>query len=74
VEVSYLVWTDGSVRDCEIERSSGSRILDRATCDLITRRFRFWPSRDERGRPVPAVILESHSWVLDIEPVQRRRR
>lgn len=72
VSVSYVVWTDGSVRDCEIERSSGSRILDETTCRLIEQRFRFFPSRDARGRPVPAVILENHTWVLNVEPVRRR--
>lgn len=74
VSVRYLVWTDGTVRECEIERSSGSRILDQATCRLIVQRFRYWPSRDGRGRPVPAYIIEDHSWVLNIEPVRRRRR
>jgi periplasmic protein TonB len=74
VSVRYLVWTDGTVRDCEIERSSGSRILDQTTCRLIEQRFRYWPSRDARGRPVPSYILENHTWVLNIEPVRRRRR
>jgi protein TonB len=70
VGVRYLVWTDGRVRDCEITRSSGSRELDATTCRLIEERFRFRPSRDGRGRPVPAVIVENHSWMIHQEPAE----
>ncbi|MDV3458317.1 energy transducer TonB [Sphingomonas sp. HF-S4] len=78
VGVRYLVWTDGRVRDCEITRSSGSAELDATTCRLIEARFRFRPSRDARGRPVPATIVENHSWMIRAEPAEaappRRRR
>lgn len=65
VSVRYTVWTDGRVIDCEVTRSSGNRILDVTTCRLIRERFRFEPSRDARGRPVPAVIVEDHQWVVE---------
>ncbi|NIJ21635.1 protein TonB [Sphingomonas naasensis] len=68
VGVRYLVWTDGRVRECDITHSSGSPELDATTCRLIQQRFRFRPSRDARGRPVPAVIVENHSWVFQREP------
>lgn len=78
VGVRYLVWTDGRVRDCEIMRSSGSAELDATTCRLIEARFRFRPSRDALGRPVPATIVENHSWMVErepeAEPVRPRRR
>jgi protein TonB len=64
VAVRYTVWTDGRVTDCEVTRSSGSAALDRVTCELIRKRFRFAPSRDARGRPVPSVIVENHSWEI----------
>lgn len=70
VGVRYLVWTDGRVRECTITRSSGSAELDATTCRLIEQRFRFRPSRDERGRPVPARIVENHSWMLHREPAE----
>lgn len=70
VGVRYLVWTDGRVRECEITRSSGSAELDATTCRLIEERFRFRPSRDARGRPVPAVIVENHSWEIHQEPAE----
>lgn len=64
VGVRYLVGEDGRVSDCEITRSSGSKLLDDTTCRLITERFRFRPSRDERGRSVASYIVENHEWVM----------
>ncbi|MBY9062613.1 energy transducer TonB [Sphingomonas yunnanensis] len=71
VTVKFLVWTDGRVRDCEVMRSSGSAALDSTTCRLIQRRFRYDPSRDAGGRPVPAWILENHEWVIEAEAAER---
>lgn len=68
VAVRYLVGTDGRVADCAVERSSGSALLDDTTCGLIVRRFRFDPSRDEAGRPVPAWIVETHHWLIEDDP------
>lgn len=65
VSVRYVVNTDGRVSDCEVTGSSGSDILDDTTCRLIEQRFRFRPSHDDRGRPVPATIVENHSWISD---------
>lgn len=80
VGVRYTVWTDGRVTECTVTDSSGNAELDATTCRLIRERFRFRPSRDDRGRPVPAIIVESHSWILQREPAApqtqtvRRRR
>lgn len=63
VSVRFMVWTDGRVRDCSVTRSSGSRTLDDTTCRLITARYRYEPSRDAAGRPVPVWILETHEWI-----------
>ena len=68
VAVRYLVDTDGRVKECDVTRSSGSPALDDTTCRLIEKRFRFSPARDERGRPVPAWIVENHSWVIEHDP------
>lgn len=70
VYVRYLVLTDGRVGECEIERSSGSRVLDETTCRLIRQRYRFAPSRDEQGRPVRAWIVESHEWIHQRIPAE----
>ena len=79
VGVIYVVRSDGRVTNCEVERSSGSRILDETTCRLIEQRFVFEPSRDWRGRPVDSRITENHSWIVEDDPdrppeVRRRRR
>lgn len=78
VGVRYLVWTDGHVTECEVTRSSGNAQIDALTCRLITERFRFRPSRDSRGRPVPALVVETHTWDVpapapEQPPVRRRR-
>lgn len=69
VGVRYTVETSGRVSHCSVTHSSGSELLDRTTCRLIEERFRFEPSRDEDGRPVPSVIVENHSWMMQDDPV-----
>ena len=71
VTVIFAVEADGRVDDCRIVESSGSPDLDRYTCGLIEQRFRYRPSIDRRGRPVRSRIIESHSWVVEIEPPSR---
>lgn len=82
VGVRYVVRTDGSATDCRVVSTSGEPLLDAATCRMIEQRFRFRPSRDGYGRPVPVTILQYHEWVNEMteeesrEPprVERRRR
>jgi protein TonB len=62
LELTYRVNVDGRVSDCRVVQSSGMPALDAQTCRLITERFRFRPSRDANGRPVPAHIIEMHGW------------
>ncbi|MEH3035687.1 MAG: energy transducer TonB [Sphingomonas adhaesiva] len=64
VTVKFMVWTDGRVRTCQIARSSGNPTLDETTCRLIQKRFRYRPSLDGEGRPVPAWLIENHEWVI----------
>lgn len=71
VTVLYLVETDGRVSDCEVVGSSGVPRLDALTCRLIRERFRFRPSRSGAGKPVPALIRESHEWVFERLPPER---
>lgn len=68
VGVRFTVAVDGRVTNCRITRSSGHRELDGWTCDLLARRYRFAPSRDEAGEPVPADVVESHGWEVRDEP------
>jgi protein TonB len=65
LELTYRVNIDGRVSDCRITQSSGIPALDTRTCRLITERFRFRPSRNAAGRPVPSYIIESHGWLQE---------
>jgi len=64
VGVRFTVAIDGRATRCRITRSSGSAQLDAFTCGLLERRYRFAPSRDRRGEPVSADIIETHSWAI----------
>ena len=68
VTVLFLVQTDGRVPECDVVGSSGVPRLDALTCRLIRERFRFRPSRDGKGRPVPALVRETHEWVFERLP------
>jgi len=74
VSVRFTVALDGRAVDCRITGSSGSRLLDATTCRLIEQRYRFDPSRDGRGRPVRADVVEDHHWMVRDEAPARRRR
>lgn len=63
VGVRYTVNADGSVSNCIAERPSGYPSIDAMACRLIIQRFRFRPARDREGRPVRAIIVETHTWV-----------
>lgn len=62
LKLRYRIGIDGRVSDCRILVSSGRPSLDATTCRLITERFRFKPSRNSRGEPVPAIMVETHGW------------
>lgn len=64
VEVRFYVEANGRVSGCDVTRSSGVPVLDDTTCRLIVERFRFRPSLDPSGRPVPATIVQNHTWVI----------
>lgn len=68
LKLRYRIGVDGRVSDCRILVSSGRPQLDATTCRLITERFRFKPSRDASGRPVPAIMIENHGWYWPPEP------
>ncbi|MEO6581121.1 MAG: energy transducer TonB [Sphingomicrobium sp.] len=63
-QVSLQVSDVGRVEKCNIEHSSGSAALDRATCQVITRRSRFRPAVDFAGRPVASNYAGSIEWTL----------
>ena len=64
-KVQYEVGTDGRVTagSCQITASSGHDRLDRRTCELVERRFRFNPAMRE-GTPVRAGRAQSVRWQI----------
>lgn len=65
----YLVDPHGRIARCYVTVSSGSAVLDAATCRLVIDRYRFAPARDAAGRPVADTIYEDHGW--RISPADR---
>jgi periplasmic protein TonB len=64
VETRIRIDKRGRAADCMIARSSGSAELDRATCRLILRRFRFAPARDKAGQPIEGTVPYDQEWVF----------
>ncbi|HXG99018.1 MAG TPA: energy transducer TonB [Sphingomicrobium sp.] len=62
VSVKFTVTPSGSIANCRIARSSGSGMLDHATCSLLTQRLRFRPATDGNGRPVATEIGSDYTW------------
>jgi protein TonB len=54
----------GRVETCTVIGSSGHAELDRATCDLITRRARFEAARDSTGAKTTGSYASSVRWEL----------
>ena len=58
------VTADGRVQNCMITGSSGYAELDKATCDLVTRRARFDAAKDTTGARVGGTYASSVRWQL----------
>lgn len=63
VTATITVGTDGRVTSCRVARSSGNAQLDSLTCRLIQQRYRFRPSTDRYGRPVPDEADVDQDWI-----------
>lgn len=62
VEFRFTVGVSGRVIDCYITRSSGNAELDATTCRVVMKRFRYRPSTDAAGRPIPEVVEGDQLW------------
>lgn len=67
VIISVMIGTDGRVRSCLVTQSSGSKLLDDATCRLYSQRARFTPARDADGNPIPAQRTDRYHWQIPNE-------
>lgn len=64
VLVSFRVGTDGRGSDCAVRMSSGDKMLDDKTCEVINRRLRMTPARDAAGVPMTTVSTARIRWVI----------
>ena len=56
--------SDGSLKSCEVTKSSGFSSLDKETCELIVRYAHFKPVKDAEGRNASAVQSGHVNWKL----------
>jgi protein TonB len=63
VTATFTVQVNGRPTGCRVTRSSGNLELDALTCRLIEKRFRFRPSLDRFGRPIPDEVDWDHDWI-----------
>jgi len=64
VYLRFIVGVEGRVTSCTVTKTSGNAELDSTTCRLIMERFRYRPTRDRHGRPVPDEVIGFHKWDL----------
>ncbi|MCY1670753.1 energy transducer TonB [Novosphingobium sp. SL115] len=58
-----MVDADGSPASCHVQRGTMDASFQKLTCDLLMKRARFHPARDEKGGPVPSYYVESVRWL-----------
>ena len=58
------VGASGKVENCSVTRSSGVSALDEATCQLVSRRARFDPAKNDQGRAVAGNYSGAVRWQL----------
>ncbi|MEO1968313.1 MAG: energy transducer TonB [Sphingomonadaceae bacterium] len=58
----FAVGVNGRVSECKAVLSSGLPAVDARVCELIEKRFRYQPAKDERGLAVKSYVIIDHSW------------
>ena len=62
VVVEINIGADGRPVQVLAVESSKNEALDKATCNIIQRRFRYFPSLNELGEPIPSVQQQTVTW------------
>jgi len=62
VGFTLTIGPDGRVIGCNITQSSGTSILDIATCNIMRRRARYTPAMDSNGSPAVGTIEQEIEW------------
>lgn len=55
---------NGRVSNCQVTSSSGSSVLDQATCRILRSRARYQPARDSSGNPTTGTDSGRVTWRL----------
>lgn len=64
VKVKLTINVEGRVAACEVDQSSGVASLDKATCDMMTKRARFKPETGDDGKPKEGSTVATMRWVI----------
>lgn len=64
VAMAVGIDTAGRVTTCEVTSSTGSTVLDAASCSLVQRRGRYAPAADVNGKLIPSSDAIRFHWVL----------
>ena len=64
VVYDFEIGPDGKVSDCTVTESSGSKSLDRVTCEIIRKRARFKATIGPDGKPAVSHETGRVSWNL----------
>ena len=64
VGVRMLIDVNGKVRDCSINETSGSAVLDLQTCAIIRERGKFTPAIDKDGKAIRSILSQNVTWRL----------
>lgn len=62
VRAEWFIAEDGQIEDCHVVQSSGSVLLDQATCQIITKYVIGIPARNAQGLPTRANDLRTINW------------
>ena len=65
VGTELTVGPDGSPTACRITKSSGYKVLDDKTCELLMTRAKFMPPKDKDGKPKEDIFqVPPVTWAL----------
>lgn len=64
VTVQLTVGTMGRVHACSVTSSSGSQMLDNASCQILQSRAKFIPARDSQGNLTTDTVSQEIRWML----------
>lgn len=62
--IRLTVSAHGVPSDCDVTQSSGFALLDSRACELLSRRARFAPARDDAGEPTQGFYASRVRWSL----------